>query len=62
MISYFAVVMAVVLLTASELINPLYTNIGLVINKSNLRNAGIAFSIVSMIIVALKLYRTFITL
>jgi hypothetical protein len=54
-ISLWLAVTAIILLITSELVSPYYGKTSLIINKKRLRNVALAFSILFLITVAIKI-------
>ena len=55
-ISLLLAVTAIILLITSELVSPYYGKTNLIINKKRLRNIALAFSIVFLITVAIRIF------
>jgi len=55
-ISLLLAVTAIILLITSELVSPYYGGTNLIINKKRLRNTALAFSIVFLITVAIRIF------
>ena len=55
-ISLLLAVTAIILLITSELVSPYYGRTNLIINKKRLRNTALAFSIVFLITVAIRIF------